>query len=245
MASSDGDTPLAVQGPTTTTEVEEICTSQQRLEEEDPLAKLPGEEDAASINPDILDTSMEDITATTGATPNPTKGGAAPQTNPNPTRGGDGLLSLNKINNHVSNPMGDTVTNSNKLNMYQAARNKYKTTVIPNLNAGGSYILTMTGSFLPDGDNRFHVVHMESDVCNGTNISYSFNPNTMQCGCCGSFKGRKLGDKPFIWVFSDQNFSPLWPTDGGVPCMKIIRMEDGNLLTCVSKFLCKYGYMIL
>jgi hypothetical protein len=46
-------------------------------------------------------------------------------------------------------------------------------------------------------------------------------------------------------VFSDQNFSPSWPKEGDAPCMKIIRMEDGDLLTCVSKFLCKYGSMIL
>jgi hypothetical protein len=222
------------------TEVEEVYNRQKQLEEEDLLARLPGEEEVATVNPDILDTSMEDVSTGSGSKPNPTEGGEeagtgtntgsksnpptgdlSTKTGPNPTRGGDGLLNTkkqnveNKITPQNLNKGAGSVDSNNKLNRYLAANSKNKTSVVPNLNKGGGYILTKSGSFLLEGDNRFNEIHIESDVRNGTNTSYSFNPNTMECGCCGSFKNRKENDPPLVWVFADQNFSPILPASEG------------------------------
>jgi hypothetical protein len=142
--------------------VEEVYNSQKQLEEEDLLARLPGEEEVATVNPDILDTSMEDVSTGSGSKPNPTEGGEesgtgtntgsksnppkgdlSTKTGPNPTRGGDGLLNTknqnvdNKITPQNLNKGAGSVYSNNKLNRYLAANSKNKTSVVPNLNKGG------------------------------------------------------------------------------------------------------------
>jgi hypothetical protein len=45
-----------------------------------------------------------------------------------------------------------------------------------------------------------------------------------------------------IWVFSDQNFSPILPAKkNSKQFLKIIRTENGELMPMVSNFLLKYG----
>jgi hypothetical protein len=50
----------------------------------------------------------------------------------------------------------------------------------------------------------------------------------MSCGCCGKF-----GKETQIWVFSDQNFPPCLPNPTGKQCLKIVRVENGDLQTIV------------
>jgi hypothetical protein len=48
-----------------------------------------------------------------------------------------------------------------------------------------------------------------------------------------------------VWVFCDQNFSPILPAKkNSKQCLKIIRTENGELMTMVSNFLLKYGSAI-
>jgi hypothetical protein len=196
-------------------EVEQLYITQRNLEEEDLLSRAPDEEEgAAEINPDILDITMEDAVDTgpkpnpmeggegsssktsptisgsaTTAVHNPNEGGTAPKTAAivtNPSRGVKGSQSIN-TNPSVSVAKSDS-TESNKTKQYLAAGNAYKQVSIPNLNGGGGVPVANIGSFMIEGDNRFHAVQLESDVTKGSNTSYSFNPNNMTCGCCGQFR---------------------------------------------------------
>jgi hypothetical protein len=95
------------------------------------------------------------------------------------------------------------------------------------------------GSFIIEGDERFSDILIQSDIGAGTNVSYSFDPNTFRCGCCGDFNGQGRGI--VVWAFTDQNFPPCLPAHGQHQCIKIIREENGDLLSMVSKFLIRYG----
>jgi hypothetical protein len=53
-----------------------------------------------------------------------------------------------------------------------------------------------------------------------------------------------VGGGNLVWVFADQNFPPCLPSDGSGPCPKIIRNENGNLLSMISSFLVKYGQAV-
>jgi hypothetical protein len=77
------------------------------------------------------------------------------------------------------------------------------------------------------------VFDLEAKQC----VSMSFDPINMSCHCCGSFLGRKgdeFGRQTF--VLADQNFPASLPSDnGGLKCMKILRIEGGKLdeLACL------------
>jgi hypothetical protein len=66
-------------GKSQETEAEECYNAQKRLEEEELLARAPGEpgDEDGEINPSLLDISMEDVTnkASNGGAPNPIMGG--------------------------------------------------------------------------------------------------------------------------------------------------------------------------
>jgi hypothetical protein len=239
-------------------EVEEVYNSQKKLEEEKVnkhgvpeeeeealLARGPDEDDNTDVNPDILDVTMEDasLDSTTTADPNPITGGKAnPNTKTNPISE-CGLPAVNSDNPNKGDKPA-TAKTSNMLNKYRAARSSYKNNAVPNLNGDGGYLASNIGSFLVDNDRRIEALYMESDVSNGKNISYSFNPNTLECGCCGKF-GNRAGGEKLVWVFTDQNFSPILPNVGDGQCMKIVRFENGNLLTMVSSFLVKHSTVVV
>jgi hypothetical protein len=52
------------------------------------------------------------------------------------------------------------------------------------------------------------------------------------------------GGRRLVWVFSDQNFPPLLPSGSADPCLKIIRMENGDIGTNIRAFLAKHGSAI-
>jgi hypothetical protein len=132
----------------------------------------------------------------------------------------------------------------NKLNVYLSARNvSMQTLTIPDLNGGQGSTLPVVGSFIIEGDSRLGDTVLVSDIGNGLNTTYSFDPNTMKCGCCGKFDEK--GRDGLVWVFTDQNFSPILPANGDGKCLKIIRTENGDMLSMVSGFLVKYGNAII
>jgi hypothetical protein len=128
--------------------------------------------------------------------------------------------------------------------MYEAAKNANISTPIPKLNGGQCISLPTVGTLIIEGDNRWSEIKITSDVSKGLSVSYSFDPETMSCKCCGKFDTNR-GRGKLVWVFSDQNFSPILPSrDSAMKCIKIIRSEGGDLMTLVSNFLMKYGSAI-
>jgi hypothetical protein len=116
-------------------DVEEVYNSQKKLEEEgtsalrvteeeeELLAKGPGEDDNSDVSPDILDVTMEDagLEGTTTAVPNPNTGGKVTSNimqNTNPTRGVKGSQIILAPAGTTVNPIegdgsaGDTVNPS-------------------------------------------------------------------------------------------------------------------------------------
>jgi hypothetical protein len=159
------------------------------------------------------------------------QGGEADKILPNPIRGGQ------EINKSLSN--------NNKFNIYLATKNAARSEPIPNLFGGGSKVLKNVGDLIDFNDKRSESLSLESNLSTGTNVSYSFDPSNMSCACCGKFLvGPKVGRQTQIWVLTDQNFPPSIPNLNGKQCMKIVRFENGNLLTMVNKFLFKYATAI-
>jgi hypothetical protein len=128
---------------------------------------------------------------------------------------------------------------TNKFNLYLTTKNTAKLDPIPNLYGGGGKVLPKIGDLLDMGDDRIEGVTLVSDISAGTNVSYSFNPVTMTCSCCGKFSKNTQ-----IWVFADQNFPSCLPNPDGKQCVKIVRLENGDLQTLVSRFLAKHGNAI-
>jgi hypothetical protein len=89
------------------------------------------------------------------------------------------------------NPNGGGLSNKTKL--YLAAKTNASSATVPNLAGGGRVPVLECGSFIIPGDNRFEKITLRSDVNAGKNTSYSFDPDTMACSCCGQFRTRGGG----------------------------------------------------
>jgi hypothetical protein len=81
------------------------------------------------------------------------------------------------------------------------------------------------------GDTRQFVAKNFHDTKGGRNISASIDPEGLDCLVCE--KKHNIGDSieagsPVAVVVSDQNFSPVLPTDDG-NCVVVIQIEDGRL----------------
>jgi hypothetical protein len=195
------------------------------------------------VNPSILDVTMEDAEAAASskephgtipaANPN---AGAAGVSNADPIEGacGDltktvttasrnamGHLSLGGVGNKTTNPiMGPPVTpknsaKSNKLRMYEAAKKACKIVLIPNLHGGNSVVLTPVGGLVMEADNRWQDIKIQLDLSTGTNVSYSFDPNTMECGFCGKFLAGGGGEGGVGLGFLGPEFPPHYTSRGG------------------------------
>jgi hypothetical protein len=97
--------------------------------------------------------------------------------------------------------------------------------------------MPLCGSFLIDGDDRLLHSHIITDISSGSNTTFSFDPSNLSNGCCGNTKVVK-GE---VWVLCDQNFPPILPCYGRGGCLKIIRIEEGDLSTLASTWLTKFG----
>jgi hypothetical protein len=140
---------------------------------------------------------------------------------------------------------GSTSSFNNKYNLYLTTKNSAQSTPIPNLYGGGCKVLEQVGNLINLEDDRNELLTLESDLNTGTNVTYSFDPVLMNCKCCGNFlKGGRGEKNPQVWVFTDQNFAPCIPNTSGASCLKIVRMENGNLFSMVDRFLSKYSSSI-
>jgi hypothetical protein len=164
--------------------------------------------------------------------PNPNEGGSGATVAveiPNPIEGGRGLVSnidTGSVHPNEGNPnpskggsdnSNKAVPNlaSNKLNLYLSAKNVSNPNVLPNLFGGGSTTLPECGSFLVGGDHRLIDANLTSDICTGTSVTFSFDPNSTKSGCCEKKTGTCT-----VWVLRDQNFSPRLPCNGGRVVLK-------------------------
>jgi hypothetical protein len=112
-------------------------------------------------------------------------------TKPNPNEGGEGN---NTAISSVEEPNPNRGGNSNKVQLYLSTKSRAASVTLPNLNRGGNGVtLADCGSFLIEGDSRFEQVTVRSDICNGTNTTYSFDPDKMVCECCGQFRKHVVG----------------------------------------------------
>jgi hypothetical protein len=151
-----------------------------------------------------------------------------------------------QISHSNSNPIAGNISPGklSALRMYEAAKNVYQNVNIPSLHGGEARTLPPIGSLVLTADDRWQSTKLFSNIATGVNISYSFDPNTMECGCCGKFLEAADREKGLVWVFSDQNFSPILPAIDR-NCVKIIRSEGEDLLQMTSNFLLKYGSAIV
>jgi len=107
----------------------------------------------------------------------------------------------------------------------------------PSIHDGSDIFRVETGSFFNPGDNRHEQCWMVFDNINKWNVSYSFDPVSLLCQCCG--KGNV--NKKTAYVLSDQNFPACLPSCGqGGACLKIIRIEGGSLSDLASLFVANF-----
>jgi hypothetical protein len=102
------------------------------------------------------------------------------------------------------------------------------------------------GSFVNADDKRHNLTTHRHDHTHTRNISFSFNPESLQCNTCSgehrvlrrSVEGGDVGmDNPPLFVLSDQNFPCMVPVEGEGECLKIILVENGSLADLVEVFL--------
>jgi hypothetical protein len=268
-------TGLCILDMSTDDSVKDCYEEQRNLEQEEQeklLAREPGETDAEEgVRPEILDVSMEEPEENTEQAPPlppPTPPPAAPPATPAPKRDVSQSRSSNSNRSDMSNNPnpsegGSNITNpttseanpnmgansvSNKVKLYTAAKNGSAVAFLPNLFGGGSRVMPDYGSFLIEGDTRFENTYVRSDISTGTNITYSFDPDSLSCSCCGHGGGGGGsgggGGRTNTWVFSDQNFSPILPSTGAGKCLKIVRMENSDIGSNIGKFLALHGNAI-
>jgi hypothetical protein len=115
-----------------------------------------------------------------------------------------------------------------------AARRKDMAT--PHLLGGKTEEMPDVGSFLSNGDGRILKAHFEVNLGQRRVISYSFNPNTMQCKCPGPHSIRKIasgrGEKKSVReaiILSDQAYPATLPSGSDKLCISFIRIEHGML----------------
>jgi hypothetical protein len=132
----------------------------------------------------------------------------------------------------VQNPiMGDWLPKNNfveknKCSLYFATKSNAPKNPIPNLlgGGGGAYWVIMMdiGSLLIEGDFRFQKINIISEIGAGINTSYSFDPNTMTCKCCGRFRGGGgVRRKPKYGSFLTKTSPPFYPVMGRALASKL------------------------
>ena len=111
-----------------------------------------------------------------------------------------------------------------------------------NLNGTAIYSVPHNyGSFFNANDERPALMHHRYLFDKKQNISFSFDPASMQCTSCGTphavlsdpGAASSTGD---VFVLADQNFPPVLPTPDG-RCVRIVRIENGSLTELAEVFL--------
>jgi hypothetical protein len=104
------------------------------------------------------------------------------------------------------------------------------------------------GSFDDPDDNRVQLANHRHCFSSKTNISTSFELDTMICNTC-THKGKHkvlrreterpdtVDDSPICFVLSDQCFPPVLSPEGDGDCIKILRIEGGGLMELTNAFI--------
>ena len=109
--------------------------------------------------------------------------------------------------------------------------------------------LMTDGDFFSIADGGVLRMHMESNLPRKTNTAYSFNPWRMTCGnCLGAVNHSVLGSamdqldntagREAI-LLSDYSYPPVLPSSSSQNCLRIIRLENGNILELTNILLVK------
>jgi hypothetical protein len=122
------------------------------------------------------------------------------------------------------------------MRLYLAAKNAAKTRPIQNLHGGDFINISQIGTLMNENDKRTDEFSVISDVGEGTNMSFSFSPASLSCGKISTDPNTKK-----VWILTDQNFSPILPSNSNGKCPNIVRMENGALLPLANSVLSKYG----
>ena len=136
---------------------------------------------------------------------------------------------------------------------YEAVRAaNIKSLAAPYLQSGEPVIdrsLMTDGDFFSTADGVVLRMHMESNLPRKTNTAYSFNPWRMTCGnCLGAVNHSVLGSamdqldntagREAI-LLSDYSYPPVLPSSSSQNCLRIIRLENGNILELTNILLVK------
>jgi hypothetical protein len=107
--------------------------------------------------------------------------------------------------------------------------------------AVGSNILVDSGleGFLSD-DERWLRTYNIHNVDRGVNVSCSFNPRSSLCYTClgephRAWEGRD--GQPVVIILTDQSFPAYVPAVDGGECLRILRVEDGNMSELTAELL--------
>ena len=136
---------------------------------------------------------------------------------------------------------------------YEAVRvANIKSLAAPYLQSGEPVIdrnLMSDGDFFSTADGRVLRMHMESNLPRKTNTAYSFNPWRMTCGNCPgaanhSVLGAATGNRDITAgreaiLLSDYSYPPVLPSSSSQNCIRIIRLENGNILELTNILLDK------
>ena len=112
----------------------------------------------------------------------------------------------------------------------------------PYLQSGGTvadHSSQQEGDFFSNADGRVIRMYMESNLPRKTNTAFSFNPWKKICNnCSGAFNhpvmGVPIGDRSAttgreVIILSDCSYPPMLPSSSDKKCMRIIRLEHGNI----------------
>lgn len=96
-------------------------------------------------------------------------------------------------------------------------------------------------------------VHFQTNFAKNLNVSFSFDPTTLNCNNCGGGIHKVVGVGKggggawsVVYLLTNQNFPPIVPDWTGTDCLVIIRVENRTLLEVANAFLetfrgCSFG----
>ena len=149
-------------------------------------------------------------------------------------------LAKKEAGRNGSNGGNGTFVSSTNNSMYSVIKNKRVLgSAVPNLNGKGAALnAPELGSFYNEGDRRIELAFLRSSFNGNLNVSFSFNPSTLQCSNCSDMPHNIAGvlGQPDVFILTDQNFAPALPTSGK-KCVNVIRVEYGTLTEIANIFL--------
>jgi hypothetical protein len=91
------------------------------------------------------------------------------------------------------------------------------------------------GNFYSAQDQRLNKACFKSFFNKKQNVTFSFNPDTLECNSCGNTHSI-LDVNSSVYILSDQCFPAVLPAAGDGGCINIIRIENGSLMELARLF---------